>query len=77
VPGLTVDTHLGRVSRRLGLSSKADALGVERDLSDIIPKRLWTRFSHQGISHGRELCRARSPLCRDCGLLSCPARDRA
>jgi endonuclease-3 len=77
VPGLTVDTHLGRVSRRLGLSSKADALGVERDLSELVPKRLWTRFSHQGISHGRELCRARRPLCSDCGLVSCPAREGA
>ena len=77
IPGLTVDTHLGRVSRRLGLSAKADATGVERDLMELIPRPMWTRFSHQGISHGRELCRARNPICPECGLRLCPARESA
>lgn len=77
IPGLTVDTHLGRVSRRLGLSAKADAAGVERDLMELVPKALWTRFSHQGINHGRDLCRARKPLCPECELVRCPARESA
>jgi endonuclease-3 len=74
IPGLTVDTHLGRVSRRLGLSAKADAVGVEKDLMGLIPRPLWTRFSHQAISHGRSLCRARKPVCGECGLIRCPSR---
>jgi endonuclease-3 len=73
-PGLTVDTHLGRVSRRLGLSRAARAEAVERDLMALVPQGLWTRFSHQAISHGRSLCLARGPRCPDCGLLACPSR---
>lgn len=73
VPGLTVDTHLGRVSRRLGLSSNLDPEKVEADLAQIIPQAKWTIFSHQAIYHGRALCRARGPLCGQCPLLSvCP-----
>jgi endonuclease-3 len=74
IPGLTVDTHLGRVSRRLGLSSWPQADKVEADLMRLVPERLWTRFSHQAINHGRSLCLARKPLCQDCGLADCPAR---
>ena len=77
VPGLTVDTHLGRVSRRLGLSRRADPVGVERDLAGIIPRAIWTRFSHQGINFGRELCKARKPLCPQCALERCPGREVA
>jgi len=72
VPGLTVDTHLGRVSRRLGLSANQDPEKVETDLVDIIPRPKWTLFSHQGIAHGRALCRARRPLCESCPLNICP-----
>jgi endonuclease-3 len=75
VPGLTVDTHLGRVSRRLGLSQFQEAGKVERDLMGLVPKNLWTRFSHQAISHGRSVCLARKPACQGCGILSCPSRD--
>ncbi|MDR2366523.1 MAG: endonuclease III [Deltaproteobacteria bacterium] len=75
IPGLTVDTHLGRVSRRLGLSDQSAADRVERDLMGLVPKKLWTRFSHQAISHGRAICLARKPACPDCGLLPCPARE--
>jgi endonuclease-3 len=74
IPGLTVDTHLGRVSRRLGLSLETDPEKVERDLMEIVPRERWTLFSHQAISHGRSLCRARGPLCRDCPIGECPAR---
>ena len=73
VPGLTVDTHLGRVSRRLGLSANTDPDKVEADLAGIIPQPKWTIFSHQAIYHGRALCRSRGPLCGKCPLLSiCP-----
>lgn len=72
VPGLTVDTHLGRVSRRLGLSDNQDPEKVEADLAAIIPRPKWTLFSHQAIHHGRALCRARRPLCENCPLSICP-----
>ncbi|MDR1486652.1 MAG: endonuclease III, partial [Deltaproteobacteria bacterium] len=74
IPGLTVDTHLGRVSRRLALTKQSDAVKVERDLMSVIPEERWTVFSHQAIAHGRNLCRARSPLCGDCALDGCPSR---
>jgi len=72
VPGLTVDTHLGRVSRRLGLSAAQDPEKVEADLAAIIPQAKWTLFSHQAISHGRALCRSRRPMCSQCPLNICP-----
>jgi endonuclease-3 len=77
IPGLTVDTHLGRVSRRLGLSRSDNAERVERDLMILVPQQLWTRFSHQAINHGRSLCLARKPLCGACGLTDCPSRPTA
>jgi endonuclease-3 len=73
LPGLTVDTHLGRVSRRLGLSARTDPAKVEADLAALIPRDRWTLFSHQAIHHGRALCRARRPLCESCPFApSCP-----
>ncbi|MDL2226149.1 endonuclease III [Deltaproteobacteria bacterium OttesenSCG-928-M10] len=73
VPGLTVDTHLGRLSRRLGLSQNTDPEKVEADLAGLIPRPRWTLFSHQAIAHGRALCRARGPLCGQCPFEpSCP-----
>ncbi|MGL4208145.1 MAG: endonuclease III domain-containing protein, partial [Candidatus Adiutrix sp.] len=72
VPGLTVDTHLGRVSRRLGLSAEQNPEKVEADLGAIIPQNRWTIFSHQAIHHGRNLCKARRPLCHQCPLTVCP-----
>jgi endonuclease-3 len=74
IPALTVDTHLGRLSRRLGFSRRDDANAVEADLMKIIPQPLWTRFSHQAINHGRQICRARKPACIDCKLNLCPSR---
>ncbi len=68
VPGLTVDTHLGRISRRLGLTAREDPERVEADLALLIPQAKWTLFSHQAIAHGRALCRARRPLCEQCPL---------
>lgn len=68
VPGITVDTHVGRLSRRLGLTVHADPVKVERDLMALVPQPEWTRFSHRLILHGRQVCAARSPKCRECTL---------
>lgn len=68
IPGITVDTHLGRVSRRLGLTDKQDPDKVEQDLMAIVPQKDWTIFSHQVILHGRAVCQARKPKCGQCGL---------
>jgi endonuclease-3 len=72
-PGITVDTHLGRVSRRLGLTVHTDPVKVEQDLMAIIPRPQWTTFSHRMIAHGRRVCYARKPDCAGCGLKAiCP-----
>jgi len=73
VPGITVDTHVGRVCRRLGFIATEDAVKAEFALMEIIPQIRWTKFSHQVILHGRQVCQARKPACPDCGLLPhCP-----
>jgi endonuclease-3 len=75
VPGITVDTHVGRLSRRLGLTLHTDPVKVERDLMRIIPQPEWTRFSHRLIYHGRQVCHARKPRCETCALADlCPRR---
>jgi endonuclease-3 len=71
LPGITVDTHLGRISRRLGLTKNTDPAKVEMDLAQLIPKERWSQFSHQGIAHGRALCRSQRPLCASCPLKFC------
>jgi endonuclease-3 len=72
-PGITVDTHVGRLSRRLGLSSFTDPVKVERDLMKLVPKRQWSTFSLRLIFHGRQVCYARKPRCGDCALARlCP-----
>lgn len=70
VPGITVDTHVLRVSQRLGLTEHTDAVKVEFDLMEIVPKKQWVEFSHLLIFHGRYLCKARRPECERCAL--CP-----
>jgi endonuclease-3 len=73
VPGITVDTHVGRLSRRLGLTTHTDPVKVEYDLMELIPKDEWTMFSHRLIFHGRQVCDARKPDCNGCGLAKlCP-----
>jgi endonuclease-3 len=73
VPGITVDTHVGRLSRRLGLTKETDPDKVERDLMALIPKAEWTMFSHRMIYHGRQVCHARKPNCDGCALARlCP-----
>jgi endonuclease-3 len=66
--GITVDTHVGRLSRRLGLSESTDPAGVERDLMKIVPNRDWTIISHLLIAHGRAVCTSRKPRCDGCFL---------
>ena len=66
--GVVVDTHVGRISRRLGLTTEKDAVKVERDLMEILPKKQWIDYSHRMIHHGRQVCNARKPLCDDCSM---------
>lgn len=68
IPGLVVDTHVTRLSNRLGLASGKDATKLEKDLEKVVAKKDWIDFSHWMISHGRRLCKARNPACRECFL---------
>ena len=71
--GVVVDTHVGRLSRRLGLSKEKDPVKLERDLMAILPRREWIEFSHRMIHHGRQVCRARKPRCDACSMTTfCP-----
>jgi len=70
VPALAVDTHVRRVSRRLGLTGREDFLKVEEDLCRVIPREEWSSVHHRLIAHGRRYCRARAPLCGECPLAS-------
>ena len=71
--GIVVDTHLIRLSQRLGLSKNSDAVKIEQDLLQIIDKQHWIAFSHLLILHGRERCPARRPDCDNCELQKiCP-----
>lgn len=73
--GVVVDTHVGRLSRRLGLTSHDDPKEVEKDLMELVPQSEWTQFSHWLIWHGRSLCKARRPQCALCDLVSlCPQK---
>jgi endonuclease-3 len=72
-PGITVDTHVKRLSQRLSLTSKTDPDKIEQDLMKLVPKEQWNGFSLRLIQHGRTVCKARSPRCHQCALLSwCP-----
>ena len=68
VPGLPVDTHVIRVTNRLGLTSQSDPEKIEAELCEILPKKNWSEFSLLLISHGRQICGARKPLCDKCGI---------
>jgi len=71
--GVVVDTHVGRISRRLGLTRAADAVRAERDLVRVLPREHWIAFSHRLIEHGRGACAARRPACDGCALFDlCP-----
>jgi endonuclease-3 len=68
IPGIAVDTHVARVSARLGLTREKDRDKIEQDLMTLIPKEKWIKFSHQLIQHGRTICVARKPKCSICPL---------
>ena len=74
VPGIACDTHVIRLSRRLGLSENGDAVKLEYDLMEIVPKKNWTMMSHLLIFHGRNICKARKPDCQGCPISEhCPS----
>ncbi len=77
IPGITCDTHVIRLSRRLQLSENSDAVKLEFDLAEIVPKANWTQFSHLLIHHGRNICKARKPDCGNCRIAKhCPAANK-
>lgn len=77
IPGITCDTHVIRLSRRLGLSENSNPEKLEYDLMDIVPKKEWTHFSNALIYHGRGVCKARKPDCDNCRIAEyCPAADK-
>jgi endonuclease-3 len=74
VPGITVDTHFGRLARRFGWSTDHDPVKVEHEVGDLFPKSEWTILSHRMIWHGRRVCHARRPACGACGIGAlCPS----
>jgi endonuclease III len=76
--GVVVDTHVRRLSQRLGLTRQEDPVKIERDLMRLVPRVDWARFPHLLIWHGRRICDARRPRCEDCPLAAelCPASRR-
>jgi endonuclease III len=74
--GVVVDTHVARITRRLGMTRETNAEKIERDLMDQLPRNEWIQFSHRMIEHGRRVCKARKPVCDTCPLGSfCPRVD--
>jgi endonuclease-3 len=74
VPGITVDTHFGRLSHRFGWTQQDDPVKIEQEVGDLVPKSEWTMLSHRLIWHGRRVCHARKPACGACGVAAlCPA----
>lgn len=74
IPGITVDTHVGRLARRLGWTAQTDPVKVEFDLMRLWPRRDWTILSHRLIQHGRRVCHARKPDCPACPVAAdCPS----
>lgn len=78
IPGMVVDTHVGRISQRLGLTEERDPVKIEFALMDIIPREHWVRFGHELIYHGRKICKARGPQHHICQLHRlCPTGQAA
>ena len=74
--GVVVDTHVSRLSGRLGLTRETDPVKIERDLVALVPRPAWTLWSHLLIFHGRQVCKAPRPRCGDCVLADlCPAAE--
>ncbi len=77
VPAIAVDTHVFRVSHRLGLARGADPAATEKELQKAIPMEKWSDAHHWFIWHGRKICKARKPLCKECVLLEdCPFKEK-
>jgi len=77
IPGLTVDTHMIRLNRRLGLTRSLDAVKIEFELMPLVPRKDWSLYSHLIIHHGRVRCQARKPDCAGCELcLLCPSAGK-
>jgi len=73
--GVVVDTHVSRISHKLGLTTTTDPVKAERELNELIPKKHWVIYPHWLIHHGRAVCKARSPRCDECTLYPyCPTR---
>ena len=68
VPGITVDTHFGRLARRFGWTTETDPVKVESEVGALFPRSEWTMLSHRLIWHGRRVCHARRPACGACGV---------
>ncbi len=74
IPGITVDTHFGRLSRRFGWSKSLDPIKVEFEVGDLIPRKEWTNLSQRLIWHGRRVCHSRKPACGACPITKyCPS----
>ncbi|MEV5570504.1 endonuclease III [Spirillospora sp. NPDC052269] len=74
VPGITVDTHFGRLARRFGWTTSDDPVKVEQDVADLIPRKEWTILSHRMIWHGRRVCHSQRPACGACAIAHmCPS----
>lgn len=74
--GIVVDTHVQRLSRRLGLTREPDPIGIEKELMPLFPREQWAMLSHLLIWHGRRVCFARKPNCQECVLLEgCPSAE--
>jgi endonuclease-3 len=72
--GIVVDTHVRRLSQRLGLTREQDPVKIERDLQRLVPREDWARFPHLLIWHGRRVCIAQRPRCQDCAINDlCPS----
>lgn len=74
LPGITIDTHFGRLARRFGWTTSTDPLKIERDIELLFPEKDWTRLSHLVLWHGRRVCHARKPACGVCSVAKkCPS----
>jgi len=77
IPGMVVDTHVARISRRLELTAQRDPVKIEMDLRDVVPRSDWSGFSLRLVYFGREYCRARAPRCPECPITKwCPYPDK-
>lgn len=68
-PSIVVDTHVKRISKRLGLTNEEDPVKIEFELMKVLPKECWIKYNHQIIAFGRQICKAQSPKCQECPLV--------